>query len=215
MFEKQFDLVSNAINGLTPKIGRDHLNVQVFNLVRKLISTTPAEQTNRIIVLKSKLASFAYTPELIQILIDWRDNKVEDLKDHPQTIGQQWSTVIKAYTLPNLSVEEKEALFAAQEKLDPSDTAKNHRKTVDALKSTPEEYEQIYESYKKDGELSLKQKTHSIRGWNHSYHNDRLVQYRERFFNDLPVIAKSLNYDNAVIFLDSVEPSLEDTHVTL
>ena len=88
LFEKQFDLVSSAINNLTPKIGRDHLNVQVFNLIRKLITSTPAEQANRIIVLKSKLASFAYTPELIQILVDWRDKKVQDLKDHPQTIGQ-------------------------------------------------------------------------------------------------------------------------------
>lgn len=184
-------------------------------MIRKLITSTDKDQTNRIIVLKSKLASFAYSPKLIQILIDWRANNVEDLKDHPQTIGQQWSTVVKAFTLPDLAIEEKEALFADQEKLDPSDTAKNHRKTVDGLRSTPEEFEQIYESFKKDSDLSLKQKTHLMRGWNHPYHNDRLVQYRERFFKDLPLIATALNYDNAVQFLEGVEPSLEDTGATL
>lgn len=114
-----------------------------------------------------------------------------------------------------MAIEEKEALFADQEKLDPSDTAKNHRKTVDGLRSTPEEFEQIYESFKKDSDLSLKQKTHLMRGWNHPYHNDRLVQYRERFFKDLPLIATALNYDNAVQFLEGVEPSLEDTGATL
>lgn len=171
LFEKQFDLVSSAINSLTPRIGRDELNERVFELIRKLISSTDKESANRIIVLKSKLASFAHNPKLIKILIDWRANKIEDLKDHPQTLGQQWSTVIKAYTLADLTPEEKEAIFADQEKIDPSDTAKNNRKTVEALRSTPEEYEQIYESYKKDSELSMKQKTHSIRGWNHPHHH--------------------------------------------
>ena len=61
----------------------------------------------------------------------------------------------------------------------------------------------------------MKQKTHLIQGWNHHYHHERLAEFRTRFFKDLPEIAKSLNYDNAVMFLEYVEPALEDTEVTL
>ena len=106
--------MSNAINYYTPRVGRDELNERAFELVRKLLATTPKEAANRIIVLKSKLATFAHTPKLIQVLIDWRKNEVEDLKEHPQTIGQQWTTVVKAFTLRDLPLEEKELLFADQ-----------------------------------------------------------------------------------------------------
>lgn len=137
LFEKQFDLANAAINTFTPRKGRDALNEKVFELIKKLIGTTDKETAaNRIVVLKSKLVSFAVTPKLKKFLIAWRAGEVEELKDHPQTIGQQWSTVVKAFTLPDLSLEEKEKLFAEQEKIDSSDTSKNNRKTCDSLKAT-------------------------------------------------------------------------------
>lgn len=205
LFEKQFDLVNASINVYTPKKGRDGLNEKVFELIKKLIGTTDKETgANRIVILKSKFISFANTDKLKKFLISWRAGEVEELKEHPQTIGQQWSTVVKAFTLTDLTLEEKEKLFADQEKIDSSDTAKNNRRTCDSLKSTDEEYEAIYNSYKNDGELSLKQRTHSINGWNTSYHNDRLEKYRERYFKDLPIVAKELNYDNAVLFLENL-----------
>ena len=56
------------------------------------------------------------------------------------TVGQKWSAVIKAFTMKSLTIEQKEALFTAQQTLDPSDTAKKHRHTCDGLKATEEEF---------------------------------------------------------------------------
>ncbi len=56
------------------------------------------------------------------------------------TVGQKWSTVVKAFTLSFLSPEQKEAIFESQRAEDPSDTAKKYRCTCDSLKSTEEEF---------------------------------------------------------------------------
>ena len=107
LFEKQFDLANSAINTFTPRAGRDELNERVFDVIKSLIINTNKEQANRIVILKSKLVLFAHTNKTKKFLLDWKANKIEELKEHPQTIGQQWSTVVKAFTLPDLSLEEK------------------------------------------------------------------------------------------------------------
>lgn len=56
------------------------------------------------------------------------------------TIGQKWSTVVKAFTMQSLSLEQKEAIFETQRAEDPSDTAKNKRFTCDSLKANEEEF---------------------------------------------------------------------------
>ena len=56
------------------------------------------------------------------------------------TVGQQWTAVVKAFTLPDLTIEEKQAIFEAQRLRDPSDTAKNKRFTCDSLKATVEKF---------------------------------------------------------------------------
>ena len=180
-----------------------------------MITRTDVTKANRIVVLKSKLIQFAHSPSTKRVLIDWRDNKIEDLVSHPQTIGQQWSTVVKAFTLNDLPLEEKERIYEAQFKIDASDTSKTHRKTIDALRSTPEEFDTLYESYKAEGGESLKQKQHSTSGWNHYFHEERLKNYRERFFKDLPNVSKNLSYDLAVNFLESAQPDLDDVDETL
>jgi len=90
--------------------------------------------------LKNKLTDFAYSDEAINILIDWKNGKDESLKAHPMTVGQEWSTVVKAFAMKTLTMEEKEAIFEAQRVKDPSDTAKNHRFTCDALIASKEEF---------------------------------------------------------------------------
>ncbi len=108
----------------------------MFKYIHNLITVIPKEQENRIVILKGKLVSFAYTEEEIKTLLNWKNNADATLKEHPMTIGQKWSAVVKAFTLKSLTNEEKEALFAAQKTEDPSDTAKNKRYTCDSLKSS-------------------------------------------------------------------------------
>lgn len=64
------------------------------------------------------------------------------------TVGQKWSTISKAFTIKSLGIEEKEALFESQRQEDPSDTAKKYRHTCDGLRSSEEEFEKIYESFR-------------------------------------------------------------------
>lgn len=107
----------------------------MFKFIYEIIPKIPEAQQNRIVILKNKFVSFAFSNEDKKILLRWKKGEEETLKAYPMTVGQKWSTVVKAFTLPDLTVEEKEAIFEAQRIEDPSDTAKNKRFTCDALKA--------------------------------------------------------------------------------
>ena len=100
IFERQFDFVHTSINHYTPLKERAPLNSKMFRYIYELIPQIPQTQQNRSVILTNKLVSFAYTNEEKKILLDWRAGKDENLKQHPMTIGQKWSTVVKAFTLP-------------------------------------------------------------------------------------------------------------------
>lgn len=59
IFERQFDLVHAAIFSYTPIAFREKICDATFKVLLKLIETTPAENKNRIVILKSKLIGFA------------------------------------------------------------------------------------------------------------------------------------------------------------
>jgi hypothetical protein len=83
----------------------------------------------------------------------------------------KWRAIAKAFTLESLSLEEKEALFAAQKAEDPSDTAKRYRYLCDALKADEEEFEKIYQEFRsKDCKHSVTLKAFMASGWNHPFH---------------------------------------------
>ena len=48
----------------------------MFNFIAELIPKIPADKKNRIVILKSKLVSFAYSEEEIQYLINWFHQKL-------------------------------------------------------------------------------------------------------------------------------------------
>jgi hypothetical protein len=79
----------------------------MFKYIYTLIPQIPKEQENRIVILKGKLVSFAYTEEEIHILLNWRKGEDQTLKNHEMTVGQKWSTVVKAFTLKSLTIEQK------------------------------------------------------------------------------------------------------------
>lgn len=82
------------------------------------------------------------------------------------TVGQQWSTVVKAFMIPELSLQEKEKLFEDQKTKDPSDTAKLKRHTCDAIKANKEEFIKIYEDFKNPkNENSVSVKNAIRAGW--------------------------------------------------
>jgi hypothetical protein len=130
--------VHTAINHYTPQREREPLNSRMFKYIYDLIPKVDQSQQNRIVILRSKLPSFAYTDGEKKLLLSWLNGSDENLKAHPMTVGQQWTAVVKAFTLNDLTIEEKEAIFEAQRQRDPSDTAKNKRFTCDSLKATVE-----------------------------------------------------------------------------
>ena len=127
------------------------------------------------------------------------------------TVGQQWSTVAKAFTLKDLSLEEKEKLFEEQAKKDPSDTAKNYRFTCDALKATKEEFEKIYNSLKiKDNTMSIANKNYLANGWAHPFHSEWLLEYKPRYFADILTLANDLVGDHFEVFYNGLTPIDDD-----
>ena len=186
IFERQFDFLSASINSYTPIPLRGDLNAAMFKFIYELIPKIPAAQQNRIVILKSKLPNFAHSNEHKKVLLLWKDGQDPNLKDYPMTVGQKWSAVVKAFTLPDLSLEEKEAIFEKQRAEDPSDTAKNKRFTCDALRASEEEYEQLYNEFKNpESKHSVTVKECMAAGWNHRHHQARLANYVDRYFDDI------------------------------
>lgn len=158
----------------------------MFKFIYNLIGQTSQDKANRITILQNKLVSFATTEDTKRIVLNWKNNQDENLKGVQMTIGQKWRAVVKAFTMNSLSLEEKEAIFEAQQKEDPSDTAKKYRYTCNGLKASEAEFEEIYQSFKtKDTKTSVSTKGSIAAGWNDEYHRDRLLQYRERYFKDV------------------------------
>ena len=61
------------------------------------------------------------------------------------------------------------------------------------LKATKEEFEQIYTSFKdKSNGLSISSKNYLANGWNHQSHAEWLLEYKPRFFTDLPKVVDAL-----------------------
>ncbi len=83
----------------------------MFNYILELIPKIGENQKNRLIALRSKLPSFALSQSAKKKLLQWYNGTLEEMKGHELTVGQQWSTVAKAFTLKDLSLEEKEKLF--------------------------------------------------------------------------------------------------------
>lgn len=183
----------------------------MFNFIAELIPKIPADKKNRIVILKSKLVSFAYSEDEIQYLINWFHQKHDQLKEHEMTVGQKWSAVVKAFTSKKLSLEEKEALFEIQKAADPTDTAKNKRFTCDALKSTEEQFEKIYNEFKNPkSENSITVKNSFASGWNHSAHMERLKGYKERFYKDVQELSNILEGDHFEAFYENLHPIDDD-----
>lgn len=203
IFEKQFDLISASISTFTPQKYREQLNNSIFYFTLWLIKTASKENANRLVVLRNKLVEFAGSPETKKVLVDWYEGKFQPLSDHKQTVGQQWSTVVKSFTLKDWSPEKKEELFAKQAVVDSSDTQKSKRQTCDALKASDEEMWKLYESFKdKESKISASLKKASMSGFNHWYHVDWVNgDYFKKYFEDLPVVAETLDADGAVQFV--------------
>ena len=77
----------------------------MFDFTYDLLKKTQAQQGNRIVILKDKLTLFAQTQEKKKFLLEWKNEKIEDLKDHKLSIGQQWRAVVKGFTMKGLSLE--------------------------------------------------------------------------------------------------------------
>lgn len=70
-----------------------------------LIPKINEDQKNRLIALKSKLASFAQSQTAKKTFLKWYQGTLDELKGHDLTVGQQWSAVAKAFTINDLTLE--------------------------------------------------------------------------------------------------------------
>jgi hypothetical protein len=104
IYETQFDFIHTAINTYTPIKFREEQSDRMFNYILSWIPKIGENQKNRLIALRSKLPSFASSQAAKKILLQWYNGTLEELKGHEMTVGQQWSTVVKAFTLKDLSL---------------------------------------------------------------------------------------------------------------
>ena len=104
IYENQFDFVHASINTYTPIKFREELNGRMFNYILTWIPKIGENQKNRLIALRSKLPSFANYQAAKKKLLQWYHGTLEELKGHDMTVGQQWSTIAKAFTISGLNL---------------------------------------------------------------------------------------------------------------
>ena len=73
IFEKQFDYINLSISHFTPSKYREKLSDEIFHFAIDLIGKVPAEENNRIVILKSKIPAFARNDDHRKILIKWKE----------------------------------------------------------------------------------------------------------------------------------------------
>jgi hypothetical protein len=82
------------------------------------------------------LIDFAHSEQHIRNLLNWKDKKDENLQGISMVGGTKWHTVAKAFTLDDMSLEEKEKVFDVMQNFDKSDNLKKFRHYCDGLRST-------------------------------------------------------------------------------
>ena len=99
IFETQLSYISMAISQYTPQDHRDKLFDRAFDYAYGLITKSNDKAANRTVILKDKMTLLAKTQEKKKFLLEWKNKKIENLKDHELSIGQQWRAVTKALSL--------------------------------------------------------------------------------------------------------------------
>ena len=58
----------------------------------------------------------------------------------------------------------------------------------------------------KDSSYSVSMKQYITRGWNHPYHQERVLKYRERYFKDVQLLSSKLKGDHFQSFYERLAP---------
>jgi hypothetical protein len=79
------------------------------------------------------------------------------------------------------------------------------------LIANKEQFEQIYNQFKDNkSELSITVKESMSSGWNDKVHSDWLLEYRDRYFSDIPKVASTLEGDHFTLFYENLQPIDDD-----
>jgi hypothetical protein len=79
------------------------------------------------------------------------------------------------------------------------------------LIANKEQFEKIYNQFKDNqSELSITVKESMSSGWNDKAHSDWLLEYRDRYFSDIPKVASALEGDHFTLFYENLQPIDDD-----
>jgi len=95
-----------TINSYTPRKFRAELNSRIFNFIYDQV--VKQKEDNRVTILKNKLLNFAISQEHKHVVLRWLRNEEGHLKGLELTVGQKWRIISKAFTLDDITIEQKE-----------------------------------------------------------------------------------------------------------
>ena len=58
--------------------------------------------------------------------------------------------------------------------------------------------------------MSVSLKEYIAHGWNHPYHRERLLKYRDRYFKDVQELSSRMRGDHFAAFYDNLAPIDDD-----
>ena len=144
-------------------------------------------------------------------MVRWLKNQEEHFKGI-QMIGiQRWNTATQSFTTNSLTIEEKGHVLDFVSGGSKGDIATKYRIRCNSLKADQEQFEQIYERLKsQDNGVSVSMKEYIAQGWNHPYHMERLLKYRERYFKDVQELSEKMSGDHFTAFYEFLAPIDDD-----
>lgn len=98
-----------------------------------LIPKISKDQENRLVILRQKLVQYAHSELAVRIMLAWKKNSYAPLHGHTMSVGQQWSTVVKAFAQSGIDQATKDKLLAEQSEIDKSDVCKLKTATCKSL----------------------------------------------------------------------------------
>eukprot|EP00331_Platyophrya_macrostoma_P021169 CAMPEP_0176469934 /NCGR_PEP_ID=MMETSP0127-20121128/40167_1 /TAXON_ID=938130 /ORGANISM="Platyophrya macrostoma, Strain WH" /LENGTH=863 /DNA_ID=CAMNT_0017864155 /DNA_START=190 /DNA_END=2781 /DNA_ORIENTATION=+ len=202
-----FGYLTGAIENFTPLKLRKFLNSELFELTKRLLMNTEASQSNRVVVLRDKMISFASNSGHINFLLDWFDGKVAELHKHPIGLNNRWSIVKKLHENDDFDSGKRIIYLEKAKEADPTDTVKKVEKMIEGLSVSKAKRGEMWKGFLKQGQDSVHLSGNLMSGFNSVSRLEELKPYHDEFFNVVMEVFRTEGREYAKTFYGSLFPS--------
>jgi aminopeptidase N len=200
---------------LSPHVINDNISrPRLFNTLLKLLLSTSKENTNRIVLLREYLISFASYGDQRNVdnlsrIQSWLEGTDEELKGIELDLANKWTIVRKLHRHPKLSESQRADIFNKVAGEDKSDRMKLAEQNCLALRADDNARKELFKGFlNPENELSVRMLGEAMSGFNHSLrHTEEDVK---QFFDNVINVFQTRNNEFAQTYYSSLFPEKEN-----